>query len=71
MLPEALHPAIRSSKYYTAGSDSWTIHAQAHRSRTANLDDNQRKLVDEIERIYSERVPGETSETKKDKHRDM
>jgi hypothetical protein len=52
-------------------SDSITIQAQTLRSRTANTDENQRKLVEELHRIYRERVPAATSEKKIKKHEEM
>lgn len=71
ILPKHLHPSIRSSKYYTANSDAWTFQAQTQRSRTANADDNRRKLTEEVMRIYHELTPNETSSDKKEKHRKM
>jgi peptidyl-tRNA hydrolase ICT1 len=71
VLPKLMHDAVRGSKYYTAGNDSWTIQAQTHRSRSANLDENEQKLTEEVERIYESSVPGETSDEKKDKHRNL
>ena len=71
LMPKSLHPGLRSSKYYTANNDSLTFQAQTHRSRTANTDENRRKLMDEVTRIYSESVPAETSSEKKKKHGEM
>ncbi|KAL7951511.1 hypothetical protein V8C42DRAFT_304294 [Trichoderma barbatum] len=71
VLPKYLHPAVRSSKYYTAGNDSLTFSAQTHRSKTANLDENKRKLIDEVMGIYREMTPAETSSEKKKKHQDI
>ncbi|KAJ0351789.1 hypothetical protein COL154_004146 [Colletotrichum chrysophilum] len=71
MLPKLLHRGIRESKYYTARSDSLTFQAQEHRQRTANSDENQQKLIDEVQRIYRETVPGETSNEKKKKHAEI
>ncbi|KAK0384404.1 hypothetical protein NLU13_8491 [Sarocladium strictum] len=71
LLPKHLHPAVRQSKYYTAGSDSWTFQAQEHRSRTANVDENRRKLTAEVMRIYHEMTPNETSSEKRKKHREI
>ncbi|KOS17906.1 hypothetical protein ESCO_002676 [Escovopsis weberi] len=67
-LPKTLHAAVRSSKYYTAGSDCLTFAAQTHRSRTTNADENRQKLVDEVMRIYQHEVPSETSREKTKKH---
>lgn len=70
-LPKLLHRAVRDSKYYTARSDSLTFQAQEHRQRAANSDENQQKLIDEVQKMYQERVPGETSTDKKKKHAEM
>lgn len=71
MLPKSIHFGIRKSKYYTANSDSLTFQAQTSRSRDANAEDNRKKLVEEVTRIYHEATPAETSEEKKKKHEDM
>lgn len=71
ILPRFLHSSIRSSQYYVASSDSLTFQAQAHRSRSANADDNKRKLMAEISKLYKEKVPAETSSDKKDKYREV
>ena len=68
VLPKMFHPALRRSRYYARGSDSLTFQAQTHRSRTANTDENRRKLMDEIRRLYTETVPGETSSDTKAKY---
>ncbi|KAI0160147.1 hypothetical protein GGR57DRAFT_499561 [Xylariaceae sp. FL1272] len=67
-LPKLMRSALRSSRYYTMGSDSFTIHAQTQRSRTANVTENHDKLVKELHRIYTEQVPEPTSEKKIKKH---
>lgn len=71
MLPKFLHSGIRASKYYTASNDSLTFHAQNHRSRSANTNENRRKLMEEVSRLYREQVPSETSGDKKKKHGEM
>ncbi|KAM0460681.1 hypothetical protein ACHAPV_001290 [Trichoderma viride] len=71
VLPRFLHPAVRSSKYYTAGNDSLTFAAQTHRSRSANLDENKRKLIDEVMSIYRDMTPAETSSDKKKKFQEV
>ncbi|KAL2210841.1 hypothetical protein CC79DRAFT_1366221 [Sarocladium strictum] len=71
ILPQHLHSGVRRSKYYTAGNDSWTFQAQEHRSRTANVDENRRKLTEEVTRIYHELTPNETSSDKVKKHREI
>lgn len=71
VLPKFLHPAVRSSKYYTAGNDSLTFAAQTHRSRSANLDENRRKLIDEVLSIYRDMTPAETSSDKKKKFQEV
>lgn len=67
-LPSLLRAALRTSKYYARRNDSITVQAQTQRSRTANEEENRRKLVEEILRMYKERVPGVTSQEKKKKH---
>ncbi|KAH0529518.1 hypothetical protein TsFJ059_004253 [Trichoderma semiorbis] len=71
VLPKYLHSAVRSSKYYTAGNDSLTFAAQTHRSKSANLDENKRKLIDEVMGIYRDLTPAETSSEKKKKHQEI
>ncbi|KAL2752134.1 hypothetical protein ACRALDRAFT_1066199 [Sodiomyces alcalophilus JCM 7366] len=68
VLPKLLRPGVRASKYYTARTDSLTIQAQTHRQRSANTDENFRKLVEEVHRIYQERVPNESSPDKRKKY---
>ncbi|KAM7204293.1 meiotically up-regulated gene 82 protein [Naviculisporaceae sp. PSN 640] len=68
ILPKLLHPSIRSSKYYTKTTDSITMQAQAHRSRSANMEDNRQKLYQEIQEIYQKVVPGESSPDKARKY---
>lgn len=68
ILPKMLHRGLRSSKYYTAGNDSLSLQAQTSRSRTANADDNHQKLFDEMQRVYDETVPNETSPEKRHKY---
>ncbi|KAI1139374.1 hypothetical protein F5Y05DRAFT_381755 [Hypoxylon sp. FL0543] len=60
-LPKLLRSALRSSRYYSKGSDSISIQAQTQRNRSANTNENRLKLVEELQRIYKEKVPGETS----------
>jgi peptidyl-tRNA hydrolase ICT1 len=71
ILPKHLHGAIRSSKFYTSGSDCLTFQAQTHRSRSANVDENRRKLNEEVIRIFHEMTPNETSTDKVKKHQNM
>ncbi|KAI1654384.1 hypothetical protein F4813DRAFT_370642 [Daldinia decipiens] len=63
-LPKLVRLALRSSKYYSKRNDSITIQAQTQRSRSANTDDNHLKLVEELQKIYREQVPGTTSSEK-------
>ncbi|KAI1407301.1 hypothetical protein F5Y13DRAFT_175251 [Hypoxylon sp. FL1857] len=67
-LPKLMRPALRSSKYYSKRTDSITIQAQTQRSRSANADENHVKLVKELQKIYREKVPRETSSEKKKKY---
>ncbi|KAK3376714.1 hypothetical protein B0T24DRAFT_226722 [Lasiosphaeria ovina] len=67
-LPKLLHDVVRSSKYYSKGSDSISIQAQTQRSRTANTDDNYAKLFEELQRLYKNTVPGESGPDKTRKY---
>lgn len=44
------------------------MQAQAHRSRSANMEDNYQKLYQEIQNIYHKVVPGESSPDKARKY---
>ncbi|KAM7221881.1 hypothetical protein V8F06_002632 [Rhypophila decipiens] len=68
VLPKILHGHVRASKYYSRNNDSITMQAQAHRSRTANMEDNHSKLYGEIQDIYRKVVPGESSPDKAHKY---
>ncbi|KAI0096592.1 hypothetical protein GGR51DRAFT_543160 [Nemania sp. FL0031] len=70
-LPKLIRSALRSSRYYSMRNDSITIQAQTLRSRSANTDENHRKLIEELHRIYREQVPPSTSEKKIKKHEDI
>ncbi|KXJ90755.1 hypothetical protein Micbo1qcDRAFT_72701 [Microdochium bolleyi] len=67
-LPTILQRSLRSSKYYVRRNDSISVQAQTQRSRTANTDENRGKLLEEIQRMYKENVPGTTSLDTKKKH---
>ncbi|RCI11419.1 hypothetical protein L249_7594 [Ophiocordyceps polyrhachis-furcata BCC 54312] len=71
MLPKSLHHGIRSSKYYTAANDCLTFHAQSQRSRTANAEENRKKLMEELTRLYHDTIPSETSAEKRKKHENI
>lgn len=71
VVPAILHSGLRASRYYTKRNDSITIQAQTHRSKGANADENHDKLLEEIRRIYTETIPGETSEDSQLKHEEM
>ncbi|KAL1875951.1 hypothetical protein VTK73DRAFT_9662 [Phialemonium thermophilum] len=68
VLPALLHGPIRTSRYYARRTDSIVVQAQSQRSRAANMDENHQKLFEEIQRLYSATIPGETSPEKKQKH---
>ncbi|KAI0010655.1 hypothetical protein F4779DRAFT_279736 [Xylariaceae sp. FL0662B] len=63
-LPNLMHAAIRTSRYYTKRNDSITIHAQTQRSKFRNTEENRIKLVEELRKLYKEHIPGETSPKK-------
>jgi hypothetical protein len=67
MLPKLLRSAVRESKYYTASSDCISMQAQETRSRSSNAEANHEKLFDELQRIYTKNVPGESSSDKQAK----
>lgn len=71
VLPRFLRSGLRDSKYYVASSDSLSFHSQTTRSRTANQAENKSKLWQEVLRMYDAQVPAETSEAKRDKHRNV
>jgi peptidyl-tRNA hydrolase ICT1 len=71
MLPANLHRGVRCSNYYVASSDSLTFQDQTHRSKSANADENRRKLIDEVARIYQTTTPAETGKEKKKKYEAM
>ncbi|KAK3319899.1 hypothetical protein B0T19DRAFT_433277 [Cercophora scortea] len=67
-LPQQLHAGIRASRYYSKRNDCISIQAQTQRSRSANEEENHQKLFDEIQSLYSEVVPGESSPDKARKY---
>lgn len=70
-LPKALHSGVRGSRYYVQRSNSISISSQDERSRDMNMATNRQKLWQEIQRIYTETVPGEADEASKEKHRKL
>jgi peptidyl-tRNA hydrolase ICT1 len=68
ILPKMLHSGLRASKYYAERNDCISLQAQTSRSRTANAEENHQKLFEEIQRLYDERVPSETSPEKRQKY---
>jgi peptidyl-tRNA hydrolase ICT1 len=68
-LPSLVKSVLRTSRYYSRRNDTITIQAQTQRSRSANRDENHKKLSEELLRLYRERVPGETSEKKAKKYK--
>ncbi|KAL2163465.1 hypothetical protein VTH06DRAFT_5523 [Thermothelomyces fergusii] len=68
ILPKLLHAGVRESKYYTRRNDCLTIQAQTHRSRSANAEENRRKLFEALQELYHKTVPGESSPEKAKKY---
>ncbi|ROV93527.1 hypothetical protein VSDG_06821 [Cytospora chrysosperma] len=68
VLPKLMHPHLRASKYYVKGKDCVSFAAQTKRDRNANAEENREKLVEELQKIYSDAVPGDTSAEKRKKH---
>jgi peptidyl-tRNA hydrolase ICT1 len=63
-----MHPHLRASKYYVKGKDCVSFAAQTKRDRNANAEENREKLLEELQKIYSDAVPGDTSVEKRKKH---
>ena len=61
VLPKAVHSSLRLSRYYVKGSDSISITSQTSRQQSENAKLNLEKLYSEIEDIYKQSVPRETS----------
>ncbi|KAI0179690.1 peptidyl-tRNA hydrolase domain-containing protein [Hypoxylon sp. FL1284] len=70
-LPKLMRLALRTSRYYAKGNDSITIQAQTQRSRSANHEENHKKLVEELQKMYKQHVPQATSSEKVKKHEDL
>lgn len=68
LCPKLLHAGLRASKFFAKRSNCIVLHAETHRSRTANLEENQRKLFQELERIYNAAVPEAQSTEKARKY---
>lgn len=68
VVPKLLHSHLRSSKHYVKNKDSLSFHAQTARDKNANADENRSKLLQELRRMYSDAVPGDTDVEKKQKH---
>lgn len=62
-----MHPRVRSSKFYTKNTDSISFQAQTGRDRNANAEENRQKMFEELQNIYTEAVPGESSPDKRRK----
>ncbi|KAI7921557.1 hypothetical protein M0657_005709 [Pyricularia oryzae] len=68
-LPRVLHSSLKESKYYVKGTNSIAMQAQTSRSRDVNAQENRNKLFEEIQRIYTDTVPGETTQATTDKYK--
>ncbi|KAF3763664.1 hypothetical protein M406DRAFT_341122 [Cryphonectria parasitica EP155] len=71
VLPKLLHSPLRLSKHYVRNKDGLAFHAQTSRDRDANAEENKSKLLEELYRMYSDTVPGDTSAEKKRKHQGL
>ncbi|KKY30951.1 putative peptidyl-trna hydrolase domain-containing protein [Diaporthe ampelina] len=69
VVPKLMRPLLRSSKNYVKGKDCISFQAQTKRDRNANAEENRAKLLEELHRIYSDAVPGDTSVEKVQKHK--
>ncbi|KAK7707603.1 hypothetical protein SLS64_007122 [Diaporthe eres] len=69
VVPKLMRPLLRSSRNYVKGKDCISFQAQTKRDRNANADENRAKLLEELQRMYSDAVPGDTSVEKVQKHK--
>lgn len=69
VVPKLMRPLLRSSNNYVKGKDCISFHAQTKRDRNANADENRAKLLQELHRMYSDAVPGDTSVETVKKHK--
>lgn len=67
-LPKLMHPLLRSSKHYVKNKDGLLFQAQTARDKNANAEENRSKLLQELQSMYSDAVPGDTGVDKKKKH---
>lgn len=65
LVPSALHPYMRDSRFYSSRSDAITVQADGSRKQSENVDECFRKLYDMIAEIGRGAIPGATSETQK------
>lgn len=66
-----MHPLLRASKHYVKNKDSLAFQAQTQRDRNANAEENRSKLLEELQRMYSDAVPGDTDAEKIKKHQGL
>ncbi|KAK2608014.1 hypothetical protein N8I77_006652 [Diaporthe amygdali] len=69
VVPKLMRPLLRSCKNYVKGNDCISFQAQTKRDRNANAEENRAKLLEELHRMYSDAVPGDTSAEKTQKHK--
>ena len=69
VMPKLMRPLLRSSKNYVKGKDCISFQAQTGRDRNANAEENRAKLLEELHRMYTDAVPGDTSAEKVQKHK--
>ncbi|KIV96629.1 hypothetical protein PV10_00468 [Exophiala mesophila] len=71
IVPEVMHKPLRASRYFAENSSSIVIQADDSRKRETNKDTCIRKLNDLIIDVYKQSVPGETSESQKQRVKDL
>ncbi|KAJ2896976.1 uncharacterized protein MKZ38_005075 [Zalerion maritima] len=71
LCPKLMHTGLRESKFFAQRSNSMIFHAEEHRSKTANQDENPRKLYEELQKIYKASVPGGQSAEKVAKYTNL
>lgn len=66
-IPEVLIPELRACRYYVSSSDSITIQCDSSRSQSENTEQTHHRLMEEVKRIYKNKVPGATTAEQKAK----
>ena len=65
LLPNLLHPGIRSSRYYASKSNSMVIQCDEHRKQSDNVNGCYARLHHVISDIATNAIPGETTDAQR------